>query len=163
MVVPKKPKHELRLSKVHLLEALDRVAAAIGDRSRSVVLHRTGERLEIHGENPNAGELKTDIAAGGWAEKATIEINLSYLYNAARFAPSDDFGSVSPTTRAQSKSTRAGIWRSSCRSGRKEANHDVERQNPGTESPCGERIDHRDLDRRRDGTNRGRAPASRAG
>ena len=89
-IVPKKSKHELRVSKTDLLEALDRVAAAIGDRSRGVVLHRTGERLEIHGENPNAGELKTEIAASGWADKATIEVNLGYLYNAARYAPSDE-------------------------------------------------------------------------
>jgi DNA polymerase III beta subunit, C-terminal domain/DNA polymerase III beta subunit, central domain len=89
-IVPKKSKHELRVSKTDLLEALDRVAAAIGDRSRGVVLHRTGERLEIHGENPNAGELKTEIAASGWADKAVIEVNLGYLHNAARFAPSDE-------------------------------------------------------------------------
>ena len=89
-IVPKKSKHELRVSKTDLLEALDRVAAAIGDRSRGVVLHRSGERLEIHGENPNAGELKTEIAASGWTDKAVIEANLSYLYNAARFAPSDE-------------------------------------------------------------------------
>jgi DNA polymerase III beta subunit, C-terminal domain/DNA polymerase III beta subunit, central domain len=89
-IVPKKSKHELRVSKTDLLEALDRVAAAIGDRSRGVVLHRTGERLEIHGENPNAGELKTEIAASGWADKATIEVNLGYLYNAARYAPSHE-------------------------------------------------------------------------
>jgi DNA polymerase III sliding clamp (beta) subunit (PCNA family) len=88
-IVPKKSKHELRISKIDLLEALDRVAAAIGDRARSVVLHRTGDRLEIYGENPRAGELKTDIAASGWTDKAVIEVNLSYLYNAARFAPSD--------------------------------------------------------------------------
>jgi DNA polymerase III beta subunit, C-terminal domain/DNA polymerase III beta subunit, central domain len=89
-VLPKKPKHELRVSKTDLLEALDRVAAAIGDRARGVVLHRTGERLEIHGENPNAGELKTEIAATGWADKAMIEVNLGYLYNAARFSPSHE-------------------------------------------------------------------------
>jgi hypothetical protein len=89
-IVPKTSKHELRVSKTDLLEALDRVAAAIGDRSRGVVLHRRGERLEIHGENPNAGELKTDVAASGWADKATIEVNLGYLYNAARYAPSHE-------------------------------------------------------------------------
>jgi hypothetical protein len=89
-IVPKKSKHELRVSKTDLLEALDRVAAAIGDRSGGVVLHRRGERLEIHGENPNAGELKTDVAASGWADKATIEVNLGYLYNAARYAPSHE-------------------------------------------------------------------------
>jgi hypothetical protein len=89
-IVPKKSKHELRVSKADLLEGLDRVAAAIGDRSRGVVLHRTGERLEIHGENPSAGELKTEIAASGWTDKAMIEVNLGYLYNAARYAPSDE-------------------------------------------------------------------------
>ncbi len=54
------------------------------------MLHRTGERLEIHGENPKAGELKAEIPASGWTDKATIEVNLSYLYNAARYAPSDE-------------------------------------------------------------------------
>jgi DNA polymerase III sliding clamp (beta) subunit (PCNA family) len=89
-VVPKASKYELRVSKNDLLRALDRVAAAIGDRARGVVLHRSGERLEIYGENPKAGELKTDIVASGWVEKAMIELNLSYLYNASRFVPSDD-------------------------------------------------------------------------
>jgi DNA polymerase III sliding clamp (beta) subunit (PCNA family) len=89
-VVPKACKHELRVSKTDLLRALDRVAAAIGDRARGVVLHKTGERLEIYGENPKAGELRTDIAASGWTDKAMIELNLSYLYNAARYAPSDE-------------------------------------------------------------------------
>jgi DNA polymerase-3 subunit beta len=88
-VVPKTSKYELRVSKTELLQALDRVAAAIGDRARGVVLHRTGERLEIYGENPKAAELRTDIAASGWADKAMIEVNLSYLYAAARYAPSD--------------------------------------------------------------------------
>jgi len=78
------------VSKIDLLRALDRVAAAIGDSARGVVLHRSGERLEIYGENPKAGELKTDIAASGWVDKAMIELNLSYLYNAVRYAPSDD-------------------------------------------------------------------------
>jgi len=89
-VVPKKAKHELRVSKTDLLEALDRVAAAIGDRSRGVVLRRTGERLEVYGENPRAEELTTEIAASGWTDKAVLEVNLSYLYNAARFAPSHE-------------------------------------------------------------------------
>jgi DNA polymerase III sliding clamp (beta) subunit (PCNA family) len=89
-IVPRKSKHELRVSKTDLLEALDRVAAAIGDRATGVVLHRTADRLEIYGENPRAGELKTQIAATGWKDKAVIEVNLSYLYNAARFAPSDE-------------------------------------------------------------------------
>ena len=89
-VVPKTSKHELRVSRADLLRALDRVAAAIGDRARGVVLHRSGDRLEIYGENPKAGDLKTDIAASGWTEKAMIELNLGYLYNAARYAPSND-------------------------------------------------------------------------
>jgi hypothetical protein len=88
--LPKACKHELRVSKMGLLRALDRVAAAIGDRARGVVLHRSAERLEIYGENPKAGELRTDIAASGWTDKAMIELNLSYLYNAARYAPSDN-------------------------------------------------------------------------
>jgi DNA polymerase III sliding clamp (beta) subunit (PCNA family) len=89
-VVPKACKYELRLSKSDLLRALDRVAAAIRDRGIGVVLHRSGDRLEISGENPKAGELRTDIAASGWTNKAMIELNLSYLYNAARYAPSDE-------------------------------------------------------------------------
>jgi hypothetical protein len=89
-VVPKASKSKLRVSKIDLLRALDRVAAAIGDRARGVVLHRSGDRLEIYGENPKAGELKTDIAASGWADKAIIELNLGYLYNAARYAPSEE-------------------------------------------------------------------------
>jgi hypothetical protein len=36
------------------------------------------------------GELKTEIAATGWADKAMIEVNLGYLYNAARYAPSHE-------------------------------------------------------------------------
>jgi DNA polymerase-3 subunit beta len=89
-VVPKASKHELRVSKHDLLRALDRVAAAIGDRARGVVLHRSGDRLEIYGEKPEAGELKTDIAASGWTDKAMIEVNLSYLHCAVRYVPSDD-------------------------------------------------------------------------
>jgi hypothetical protein len=89
-VLPKACKYELRLSRIDLLRALDRVAAAIGDRARGVVLHRSGDRLEIFGENPKAGELKTNIAASGWTDKAMIELSLSYLYNAARYAPSDE-------------------------------------------------------------------------
>ena len=58
--------------------------------SRGVVLHRAGDHLKIHGENPKAGELTTEIAASGWKEKAMIEVNLTYLYNAARYAPSDE-------------------------------------------------------------------------
>jgi DNA polymerase III sliding clamp (beta) subunit (PCNA family) len=69
---------------------LDRVAAAIGDRARGVVLHRTGERLEIHGENPKAGELRAEIPANGWTDQGMIEVNLGYLYNAARYAPRDE-------------------------------------------------------------------------
>jgi DNA polymerase-3 subunit beta len=89
-VVPKETKYELQVSKNDLLRALDRVAAAIGDRARGVVLHRYGERLEIYGENPKAGELKTEIAASGWSDDATIELSLTYLFNAGRWAPSDD-------------------------------------------------------------------------
>jgi hypothetical protein len=88
-IVPKTCKHELRVSKTDLLRALDRVAAAIGDRARGVVLHRTGERLEIHGENPKTGKTTAEIPASGWTNKAMIEVNVSYIYNAARYVPSD--------------------------------------------------------------------------
>jgi DNA polymerase III subunit beta len=89
-VVPKASKHELRVSKIDLLQALDRVAAAIGDRARGVVLHRTADVLEIYGENPKAGQLKVKIAAIGWTEKGMIELNLGYLYSATRYAPSEE-------------------------------------------------------------------------
>jgi DNA polymerase III sliding clamp (beta) subunit (PCNA family) len=89
-IVRKASKFELRVSKNDLLPALDRVAAAIGDRARGVVLHRTGERLEIHGENPKAGELRAEIPASGWTDKAVLEVNLTYLYNAVRYAPAHE-------------------------------------------------------------------------
>jgi hypothetical protein len=54
------------------------------------VLHRSGDCLEIFGENPKAGELKTHIAASGWTEKAMIEVNLGDIHNATRYAPSDE-------------------------------------------------------------------------
>ena len=56
-VLPKESKYELRLSKCALLEALDQIGAAIGERSRGIRLRRTAEGLEIHGENPDAGSM----------------------------------------------------------------------------------------------------------
>jgi len=89
-VAPKASKYELRVSKTDVLRALDRVAAAIGDRARGVVLHRRGDVLEIYGENPKAGELKVETPATGWTAEGMIELNLGYLYSAARYAPSEN-------------------------------------------------------------------------
>jgi DNA polymerase III sliding clamp (beta) subunit (PCNA family) len=73
-VVPKACKHELRVLKNDLLQALDRVAAAsMGDRARGVVLHLSGEGLEISSENPKAGEMKVEVPASGWTDDAVIE------------------------------------------------------------------------------------------
>ena len=89
-VLPKESKYELRLSKCALLEALDQIGAAIGERSRGIRLRRTGEGLEIHGDNPDAGSMTSLVEASGWKEGETVGVNLSYLYNAARFAASDE-------------------------------------------------------------------------
>jgi DNA polymerase III subunit beta len=89
-VIPKQSKYELRLSKCALLEALDQIGAAIGERSRGIRLRRTGEGLEIHGDNPDAGSMTSLVEASGWKEGETVGVNLSYLYNAARFAASDE-------------------------------------------------------------------------
>ena len=89
-VLPKESKYELRLSKCALLEALDQIGAAIGERSRGIRLRRTAEGLEIHGENPDAGSMTSLVEASGWKEGETVGVNLTYLYNAARFADSDE-------------------------------------------------------------------------
>jgi len=89
-VIPTESKFELRLSKCALLEALDQIGAAIGERSRGIRLRRTGEGLEIHGDNPDAGSMTSLVEASGWKEGETVGVNLSYLYNAARFAASDE-------------------------------------------------------------------------
>jgi DNA polymerase-3 subunit beta len=89
-VLPKQSKYELRLSKCGLLEALDLIGAAIGERSRGIRLRRIAEGLEIHGENPDAGTMTTVVDASGWKEGETVGMNLAYLYNAARFASSDE-------------------------------------------------------------------------
>jgi len=89
-VIPKEAKYELRVSKGALLEALDQIGAAMGERSRGIRLRRITEGLEIHGENPDAGKMTTFIEASGWEEEKTVGVNLGYLYNAARFASSDE-------------------------------------------------------------------------
>jgi DNA polymerase III sliding clamp (beta) subunit (PCNA family) len=89
-VIPKEPKYELRVSKRALLEALDQIGAAIGERSRGIRLCRVADGLELHGENPDAGTMTTVVEASGWEEGQTIGVNLTYLHNAARFAPSDE-------------------------------------------------------------------------
>jgi hypothetical protein len=89
-VIPKKSKYELRVSKRPLLEALDQIGAAIGERSRGIRLRRVADGLEVHGENPDAGTMTTLVEASGWEGGQTIGVNLTYLYNAARFAPSGE-------------------------------------------------------------------------
>ena len=89
-VLPKESKYELRMSKVALLEALDQIGAAVGDRSRGIRLRRIAEGLEIRGDNPDAGTMTTVVDARGWKEGETIGMNLAYFYNAARFASSDE-------------------------------------------------------------------------
>jgi DNA polymerase III subunit beta len=89
-VLPKESKYELRLLKCALLEALDQIGAAIGERSRGIRLRRTGEGLEIHGDNPDAGSMTSLVEASGWKEGESVGVNLSYLYNAVRFADSDE-------------------------------------------------------------------------
>jgi DNA polymerase-3 subunit beta len=89
-VLPKESKYELRMSKVALLEALDQIGAAVGDRSRGVRLRRIAGGLEIQGVNPDAGSMTTVVDASGWEEGQTVGVNLAYLYNAARFARSDE-------------------------------------------------------------------------
>ncbi|MGH7823535.1 MAG: hypothetical protein ACREQ9_27560, partial [Candidatus Binatia bacterium] len=89
-VVPKKTPYELRVSKARLLEVLDQTAAALGERGTGIRLRRKGEALEIHGERPGVGELSSVIAAEGWKEGESIGLNLSYLYDAVRFAPSSE-------------------------------------------------------------------------
>jgi DNA polymerase-3 subunit beta len=88
-VIPKGSKFELCLSKRSLLEALDRVGAAIGNRSSGVRLSRVAAGLEIHGANSNGAEMTTTIDASGWEDGEAVGVNLTYLYNAGKFARSD--------------------------------------------------------------------------
>ena len=78
------------MSKVALLEALDQIGAAVGDRSRGIRLCRIAEGLEIQGENPDAGSMTTVVKASGWEEGQAVGVNLTYFYYAARFASSDE-------------------------------------------------------------------------
>jgi DNA polymerase-3 subunit beta len=89
-VLPKESKYELRMSKVALLDALDQIGAAVGDRSRGIRLRRIAEGLEIQGVNPDAGTMTTVVDASGWKEGETIGMSLAYFYSAARFASSDE-------------------------------------------------------------------------
>jgi DNA polymerase-3 subunit beta len=89
-VIPRKSEFELCLSKRGLLKALDHIGAAIGNRSSGVCLRRVTEGLEIHSGNPDGGEMTTTIDASSWEDGAAIGVNLTYLYNAARFALSDE-------------------------------------------------------------------------
>jgi DNA polymerase III beta subunit, C-terminal domain/DNA polymerase III beta subunit, central domain len=89
-VVPKRSKYELRLQKKPLLEALDRIAAAMNERNRGVRLRKLPEGLEIHGKKSGSGELTTTIPASGWKEDEVLGVNLRYFHDAVRFAPSDE-------------------------------------------------------------------------
>jgi DNA polymerase-3 subunit beta len=89
-VVPRQSKYELRVEKKALLEALDRIAAVMNARGRGVCLRRVAEGLEIHGKKPDAGELTITIPASGWKEGELLGVNLGYLHDAARFAPSEN-------------------------------------------------------------------------
>src|SRR5439155_4080585 len=89
-VVPKQSKYELRVQKKSLLEALDRIAAVMNDRGRGVRLRRVEDGLEIAGKKPDAGELTITIPASGWKEGELLGVNLGYLHDAVRFAPSEN-------------------------------------------------------------------------
>jgi DNA polymerase III beta subunit, C-terminal domain len=89
-VVPKQSKYELGVRKKALLEALDRIAAVMNDRGRGVRLRRVEDGLEISGKKPDAGELTITIPASGWKEGELLGVNLGYLHDAVRFAPSEN-------------------------------------------------------------------------
>jgi DNA polymerase III beta subunit-like protein len=89
-VVPKQSKYELRLQKKSLLEALDRIGAVMNERSRGVRLRKIADGLEIHGRKPDAGDLTITIPASGWKDDEMIGMNLRYLHDAVRFAPSEE-------------------------------------------------------------------------
>ena len=89
-VVPKQSKYELRVEKKAVLEALDRIAAVMNDRGRGVRLRRVEDGLEISGKKPDAGELTITIPASGWKEGELLGVNLGYLHDAVRFAPSEN-------------------------------------------------------------------------
>ena len=89
-VVPKQSKYEFGVQKKALLEALDRIAAVMNERSRGVRLRKIAEGLEISGKKPDAAELTITIPANGWNEGDLIGVNLGYLHDAVRFAPSEN-------------------------------------------------------------------------
>jgi len=88
-VVPKQSRYELRVQKKELLEALDRIAAVMNERGRGVSLRKVAAGLEIHGKKPDIGKLTVTIGASGWQEGEVIGVNLGYLADAVRFAPSE--------------------------------------------------------------------------
>jgi DNA polymerase III subunit beta len=89
-VVPKQSKYELGVQKKALLAALDRIAAVMNERSRGVRLRRVDDGLEISGKKPDAAELTITIPASGWNEGESLGVNLGYLHDAVRFAPSEN-------------------------------------------------------------------------
>lgn len=89
-VVPKQSKYELLVQKKSLVEALDRIAAVMNERSRGVRLRRVDDGLEISGKKPDAAELTITIPASGWKDDEVIGVNLRYLHDAVRFVPSEE-------------------------------------------------------------------------
>jgi DNA polymerase III subunit beta len=84
-VVPKQSKYELAIQKKSLLDA-----AVMNERGRGVRLRRVENDLEISGKKPDAAELTVTIPASGWKEGELLGVNLGYLHDAVRFAPSEE-------------------------------------------------------------------------
>ena len=111
-VVPKQSKYELRLQKKSLLEALDRIATVMNERSRGVRLRRVEDGLEISGKKPDAGELTITIPASGWNEGALLGVNLGYLHDPRGSPRPRTSRSASPTRTIRSRSPTGPISRS---------------------------------------------------
>jgi DNA polymerase III sliding clamp (beta) subunit (PCNA family) len=91
-ILPERSTYELRSSRRALLAALDQVSAAMGESLHAYPSQaRTGEGLEIHGENPDAGTLTTVTEASGWKDGAAIGVNPGYLHDAVRCVARDEF------------------------------------------------------------------------
>ena len=53
-------------------------------------MRKIAEGLELSGKKPDAGELTITIPASGRKEGDLIGVNLGYLHDAVRFAPSEN-------------------------------------------------------------------------
>ena len=62
----------------------------MNERARGVRLRRVADGLEIHGKKPDTGELTITIPASGWEDGELLGVNLGYLHDAVRFAPSEN-------------------------------------------------------------------------